>query len=464
MSTSPIADAARLWRPRPGGSRRPVPTAARLVLGLATLVALGTLGLMLPVAGAERPLAWNEALFTATSALSVTGLGIITPATDLSLFGQLLLLLLIQVGGVGFMVVAVVVMRLLGRRIRLMDRLALSDSLGLLSPSAIVRLAMRVMVTVGAVEALGATLLYLHWRDDARLSEGQRILFAVFHAVSAFCNAGFDLFAGTPGYPGGFPNDTISLSIVAGLIFVGGLGIPVTADLLAFPRERRISLHTRITLNVVILLMIVGAVGFFVAESGPRGTLAAEPLDRRLLLSLFQSISARSSGFVGVGEFGGLTPASQLLMMSLMFIGGAPASMGGGITTGTFAVLAISLWSQARGQAEATIGGRTLAVGTMRKAGAVLTISLLAVLLATWLILMTHDATLDEAAFEVVSAFATCGLSLGFTGRLNLFGQLVICLMMFWGRLGALTIIVAIAGRQGRALPVRYPEEQILIG
>ena len=467
MTTTPTGDVAPPVARRrllSGAPRRPVPPPIRIVLGLASLVVLGTLSLMLPAAGAERPLTWNEALFTATSALSVTGLGIITPATDLSLFGQLLLLLLIQIGGVGFMVVAVVVLRLLGRRIRLTDRLALSDSLGLLSPSAIVKLTTRVLVTVVALEALGAALLYLHWRDDERLGQGQLLLFAVFHAVSAFCNAGFDLFTGTPGYPEGIPRDNLTLTIMGSLIFLGGLGIPVIADLLAYPRERRFSLHTRITLTVVGFLIVAGAVGFYVAEGGPRGTLTdVHPL-RRILLSVFQSISARSSGFTGIAEFGNLTPASQLLMITLMFIGGAPASMGGGITTGTFAALTISLWSFARGQADATFGGRTLAYGTMRKAGAVLTISLFVVLLATWLILITHDTSLDAAAFEVVSAFATCGLSLGFTGQLNLFGQLVICLMMFWGRLGALTIIIAIAREQGRPQPVRYPEEQILIG
>jgi trk system potassium uptake protein TrkH len=192
--------------------------------------------------------------------------------------------------------------------------------------------------------------------------------------------------------------------------------------------------------------------------------MADDPPLAVLGISLFQSVSARTAGFAGFESFAELTPASQLLMITLMFIGCAPASMGGGITTGTFAALTISLWAFARGRMEATIGGRTLAVGTMRKAAAVLTISLFVVLLATWLILMTHDTTLDAATFEVVSAFATCGLTLGLTSQLNLFGQLVICLVMFWGRLGALTIIVAIAREQGQARPVRYPEEQILIG
>lgn len=447
------------------GSKRPLPPALRIVLGLALLVLLGTLALMLPAAAGDAgPLSWNEALFTATSALSVTGLATITPASDLSTLGQVILLVLVQLGGVGFMVIAVVLLRLLGRRITLTDRVALSDSLGLLSPGAVVKLTSRVLATVVALEAVGALLLYIHWRQDARLSEGQALFFAIFHAVSAFCNAGFDLFSGTPGFPEGIPRDSVSLLIMGSLIFLGGLGIPVIAELLVYWRERRLSLNTRITLNVVAFLVLAGTLGFFVAEGGVGGSLSGESPLRRLLICLFQSVSARTAGFWGIAEFGALTPASQLLMMVLMFIGCAPASMGGGITTGTFAALTISLWSFAQGRADATIGGRTLAFGTMRKAAAVLTISLFVVLLATWLILMTHDTSLDAAAFEVVSAFATCGLTLGLTTELNLFGQLVICLVMFWGRLGALTIIVAIAREQGRAQPVQYPEEQILIG
>jgi len=447
--------------------KRPLPTALRLVGGLALLVIIGTGLLLLPASGGQRPLRLNEALFTAVSALSVTGLSIITPSTDLSLFGQLVLLALIQIGGVGFMVVTVLVFRLLGRRISLAERLALSDSLGLASPGAVVSTTWRMLVAVLLLEGMGALLLYAHWRADGRLDEGQALFFAIFHAVSAFCNAGFDLFGGTAGYPAGIPRDTLSLTLLGGLIFVGGLGIPVIGDLLLYPRLRRLSLHTRVTLGVVAFLVISGAVGFYIAEGNPArdGTLAAESPARRLLISTFQSISARTAGFAGFAAFEQLTPPSQLLLVTLMFIGCPPASMGGGITTGTFAVLTISLWSFARGRPTSQIAGRSLGVGTTRKAAAVLTISLFVVLLATWLILMTHPAAgLDRVVFEVVSAFATCGLSLGFTGELNTFGQLVICLVMFWGRLGALTIVVALAQQQGRPQPVQYPEEQILIG
>lgn len=444
--------------------RRPIPPALRLVGGLALLVLLGTLLLLVPAA-ATRQLSVREALFTATSALSVTGLSLITPATDLTLFGQTVLIALIQIGGVGFMVVAVIIFSLLGRRISFTNRLALSDSLGLLSQEAIVKLASRVAGVVLLVEALGALLLYLHWRQDARLSEQQALFFAVFHAISSFCNAGFDLFSGTAGFPEGIPRDGISLALLGGLILIGGLGIPVIGDLISFPRERRMSLHTRITLLVSLLLLLFGSSGIFAAEHlSANGALRDMPLLDAAGLSVFQTVAARTAGFWSVADPSQLTGATILLLCALMFIGCPSASMGGGITTGTFAVLAISLWSYARGLPSTQFAGRSLGHGTVRKAAAVLTIGGLIVGIATWLLMITHTAPFEWILFEVVSAFATAGLTLGLTGELSLFGQLLIIAIMFWGRLGALTIVIAIAGQTAAPQLVTYPEEQILIG
>ncbi|MEN9935840.1 MAG: hypothetical protein RLZZ387_2419 [Chloroflexota bacterium] len=439
--------------------RRHVPAPLRLAVGLALLVGIGTALLMLPVM-ATRPLALNEAFFTAVSALSVTGLSIITPARDLTVIGQITLMLLIQVGGVGFMVVSVVVFQVLGRRISLADRLALTDSFGLLVPGEIVRLTQRVLLTVLLIEGIGAALLWLHWRD---LLGEQALLYAVFHAVSSFCNAGFDLFAGRPDYPAGMPNDGGTLAILGSLIFLGGLGIPVLAELLTFWWQRKFSLHTRLTLGAVVFLTIAGTLGIFMAERQAGAVLADAPVGRQLELALFQSVSARTAGMAGIQPFEALAPASQLLMIVLMFIGCAPASMGGGITTGTFVVLVLAVLAYARGLTSPTVGGRSLAEGTVRRAAAVLTVSLLVVLLSTWLILMTHDASFDLVLFEVVSAFATCGLTLAFTSQLNVFGQVVVALVMFWGRLGALTLVVAFTRPQPRHR-LTYPEEQVLIG
>ncbi|MEN9223390.1 MAG: potassium transporter TrkG, partial [Thermostichus sp. BF3_bins_97] len=208
-----------------GDKRRPLPPPLRLVTGLGLLAVVGTLILMLPGIGRGDPLSWNEALFTAMSALSVTGLSIIQVADDLTLFGQIVLLILIQIGGVGFMVLAVVVFQLIGRRISLLNRLALCNSLGLIDPGAILELTRRVLLFVSLIELGGALLLWVHWRD--LYGPDRAIFLAIFHAVSAFCNAGFDLFGRE-----GIPTDNLSLGILAGLIFIGGLGIPVLSDML----------------------------------------------------------------------------------------------------------------------------------------------------------------------------------------------------------------------------------------
>lgn len=416
---------------------------------------------MLPVMSTERPLTFIEALFTAVSALSVTGLSIITPGIDLSTAGQLMLLLLIQLGGVGYMVLAVTVFRMLGRQVTLADRLALQDALGLLNPSGIVQLARQVLVTVLAIEAVGALLLWWHWSTNLNLDNAAFL--ACFHAVSAFCNAGFDLFSGNPNHPYGIPTDNFTLTVFAGLIILGGLGIPVLFDLVTYWKRRKLSLHSKLTLRLVLILLVWGAAGLFFSETRAGGILDELSPGRQVGLSFFQSITARSAGFVAAPQFHEMSAGGNLMMVTLMFVGCAPASMGGGITTGTLLVMVLALWAYSRGQALPVIYGRTIPGNMVRKAAAVLTISLFAVITSTWIILMTHDVTLDRAVFEVVSAFATCGHTLNFTTELNGIGLTVIMIMMFWGRLGALTILFAFTKTSppGR---VRYPEEKILIG
>jgi trk system potassium uptake protein TrkH len=440
-------------------SRR-LPTPLRLALGLAAMILLGTILLALPGVGVNRSLTLNEAFFTATSALTVTGLTIITPGSDLSLFGQILLLILIQIGGVGFMVAAVLVFRLMGRSISFADRLALRDSFGLLDLHAIVKLTRSVFAFVISLELVGTLLLWLRWQSQ--LGSGRAAFYALFHAVSAFCNAGFNLFAGTPGFTG-IPKDNYTLGVFGVLIFIGGLGIPVIADIALWKKTRRLSLHSRLTLIVSFALVLAGWWGLYLAEGSQGGTLVDEEMPRALTLSLFQSISARTAGFTAIDRFQDLTPSSQLLKIILMFIGTAPASMGGGITTGTFTVLVLALWAYVRGRERPHAFGRSIGDFTVRRASAVLTISILVILGSTWLLLITHPhAVLDKVIFEVVSAFATCGLSLEYTSNFDIMGQVVIAFVMFWGRLGALTIVLALGGLVRRGL-IEYPEEKILI-
>lgn len=441
-----------------------LPIYARIVLGLLLLIVIGTGLLLLPgmVVEGQRPLTLSDAMFTATSALTVTGLTVVPTSITFSTLGQIVLLLLIQIGGVGYMFVVVLALVILGRRISLLDRLALSNSLGLSKPTDILRILRRTLFGILIIEGVGALLLYAYWQRSGIVPAENGLVYALFHAVSAFCNAGFDLFAGLDLYPEGLPGDSGTLIIMGLLIFIGGLGIPVLTDLLTFER-RRLSINTKVTLGVVGMLILVGWAGLYVPEVQAGGVLADSPPGERLVHTWFQSISTRTAGFPGLREFDQLSPPAQLVVMVLMFIGCAPASMGGGITTGTFAVLGLALWSYVRGRPLTRVGQWSVPVETVRRAGAVLTMSIGLVVLATWLLLLTHDLSLNEALFEVVSAFATCGLSLGITTELNGFGRLVVMVMMIWGRLGALTLVTAVA-RGTRPNPlVEYPEANILI-
>lgn len=436
--------------------QRLFPTSIRLIGGLASLVLLGTLLLMLPACSRFEPLKMSEALFTAVSALTVTGLSVIDVPTVLSPTGKIVLICLIQTGGIGYMVFAILVFRILGRTISLTDRMALQDSLGVLNLSGIVTLTKRVVITVLCIEAAGAIALFMNWRETMPLNSA--IFYSVFHSVSAFCNAGFDLFGSAR-----FPRDPTTMAIFALLIFIGGLGIPVIFDLVTYHKLRRFALHSKLTIITAFGLLIWGAFGIFIAESKEGGLLASMPLPTQLGYSVFQSISCRTAGFAFIPELGHSSPATILMMSTLMFIGCAPASMGGGVTTGTFIVLTLAMLAYVKRESTPIVYGKAIPGEMIRKAAAILTISLALVLTSSWILILFNGFDLDHAIFEVISAFATCGLTLDKTGELNAIGQTVIIFMMFWGRLGALTVLFAFT-RPNRRRRVNYPEEKILIG
>lgn len=440
--------------------RRRAPAAVRVIVGLLLLVSLGTVLLWVSGAGTAQRLTLQQALFTTVSALAVTGLSTITPSSDLTFFGQVVLMGLIQIGGVGFMVVAVAVLRALRRQVSLLDRQAMRDSLGLSEKIEFQPILRRVLVSMLAVESIGAVLLWLHWRSA--LGDETAAFYGLFHAVSAFCNAGFSLFNPAQ-FPSGIPRDTVSLSILGGLIVLGGLGFPVLADLVEWPSRRRLSLHTRLTIYASAILIAAGTIGLLLAENRSGGALAGVPWHQQIVLSAFQSISARTAGFSVMANMQQLTAASQLLLIGLMFIGTAPASMGGGITTGTLVVLTLAMWSYARRSRSVQVRKRQIPADAVRRASAVLLVALLVVMCATWLILLEQPAPLVDVVFEVASAFSTTGLSLSYTTQLSSFGLFVIMLCMLWGRLGALTVVAAL-GEQRPPERVEYPEERLLLG
>jgi trk system potassium uptake protein len=431
-----------------------------LVGGFGTVILVGTLLFRLPIAGAARPLTWSEAFFTATSATTVTGLSVITPAIDLSLFGQVVLLLLIELGGVGFVTFSVVLFAMIGRRIGFARRVLLQQSLGMLQTVQITQVALRVLAITTAIQLLGAGLLWLRWWP--RLGAARAAYLALFHSVSAFCNAGFDLFAGTGTVLFGFGRDPVTLGILMVLVIISTMGILAIVDLITYPWDRRLMVYTRLVLWVSGVVTGSGVAVMWIAEMFAGTALATLPAAERFWIILFNIISARTAGFT-IMPLETLSPASILVLLVSMFVGGAPASMAGGVTVSTVGVLAVAVLSTVRGLPQAVVFGRMLPFETIAKAVAIMTVSTLLCFVVTLFLLVRQADGLLPVGFEVVSAFSNTGYSLGTTTRLDDIARFVIAFTMFWGRLGPLTLVVLLAQREHPTI-ARYPAEQIVIG
>ncbi|MFQ5610522.1 MAG: TrkH family potassium uptake protein [Anaerolineae bacterium] len=431
-----------------------------LVAGFALIILIGTVLLRLPAAGSQRPLTWEEALFISTSATTVTGLVVITPVLDLSLFGQIVVLLLMEIGGVGFIAFSVVLFALIGRRLGLAERTLLKETLGVLEAARIVRFTLRVLATTISIQIIGAFLLWLRWQSQ--LGPGRAAYLALFHAVSAFCNAGFDLFTGTGQILFGFGRDPFTLGVMMALIVIGGLGILVGYEVATFPWNRRFSIHTKLTLLISGALIII-SLPIILADNVFGGTaLSGMTRSEQFMVALFNVISARTAGLTII-SLDDLSQASALVLMVSMFIGGAPASMAGGVTISTVGVLIVAVQSTVRGLPQAVVFGRVLPLETIAKAVAIMTVSTLLCFVVTLLLLTDRIGELLPVAFETVSAFSNTGYSLGATTDLDRFGRLLVAFTMFWGRLGPLTMVVLLAQRERPTL-VRYPTEQIVLG
>ena len=301
------------------------------------LIVAGTIVLLLPISGAQgRGLPFQQALFTTVSAVTGTGLSIITPATELSFFGQVVLLLLMEIGGLGFVMTSIIVFRLLGRRVTLAERLTLRDSLGLPNNRNLATLSVLVLTGVLLIELVGAVLLWLLWAN--RFPGPAGFWLACFHAVAAFTNAGFDLFSGSPLAPNGPPQDVGTLAVIAVLIFLGSIGLPVISDLVQWRRRRRLSLHSRVTLWISAGLIAFGALAFFAGELQADSNFADVSRVDLFFGSIYFSIAARSAGLVLHPAYINLSEATVIVATALMFVGASPAGMGGGITTSVLAV------------------------------------------------------------------------------------------------------------------------------
>jgi len=439
--------AARLWSPP-----------RVLALGFLLIILLGACLLSLPAftAGGE-PMRFIDALFTATSAVTLTGLAVKDTGTFFNTGGQLILLALIQVGGLGFMSVATLFALVLKRRITLRERLILQEAMNQTSMEGIVRLIRRVILYSLTIEAAGT--VFLAARFAAEMPVGRAVWMGLFHAVSLFNSAGFDLFGGFRSYMPYVADPVVNLVAIL-LVTLGGLGFVVLSDLVEYRKRRRLSLHTKVVLATSGALLAIGTVVIFIFEF----TNALEPLgwSGKIWASLFQSAAPRSIG-ASTLEIGSLRQATQFFLILLMFIGAAPGSTGGGIKVTTFATLLGAVIAMMRGKDEVVLFRYRLARERIFKALTITMISLAAVVAVTMALCTTEDRAFLRILFETVSAFGTCGLSTGITPQLTDFGKLLLSLTMLAGRLGPLTFAYALRPKDEKEL-YRYPEGRIIIG
>ncbi|MEC0204282.1 TrkH family potassium uptake protein [Paenibacillus lautus] len=431
-----------------------------LVLGFAAIIFIGTALLMLPISTSTgEPLQFIDALFTSTSATCVTGLVVVDTGTTFSSFGEVVIMLLIQIGGLGFMTMATLFALALKRRISLKDRLILQEAMNQSSMEGIVRLIRRVLLYSLIIEACGAVILSIRWAFDMPL--GQAIYYGVFHAVTMFNNAGFDLFGDFRSLTG-YVYDPVVNVVVMFLIVSGGIGFIVLSDLIDFRKQRRLSLHSKVVLTMTATLLLVGFVVILIFEFTNPRTLGSLNWGGKFFGALFQSVTPRTAGANTI-DITGLRQATQFFIVILMFIGASPGSTGGGIKTTTFTIMVGAVIAMMRGREDIVMFRYRLAQERVLKALTIALLALLLVLTVSMILSTTEEGDFLEILFETTSAFGTVGLSMGLTPDLTVFGKVLISITMFAGRLGPLTLAYALGPKKGKEL-YRHPEGKMIIG
>jgi trk system potassium uptake protein len=429
---------------------------AVLALLYGGLIVSGTFLLKLPGA-TTAPLSWVDAMFTATSAVTVTGLAVVDTGTHFTLLGQSVIMLLIQLGGLGLMTFATLVMLLLRRPFKLRHRIILREDLNQTSFGDLGRLIRVILGVVLSFELAGAALLALRWIPEFGWREG--LFVALFHSVSAFNNAGFALW---PDSLTRWVGDPLINLVIPLLFIIGGLGFTVLNDLYLKRRWRQYTLHTKLMLTGTVILIVGAFAGFLLLEwSNPRTLGALENIGDKLLGAWFQAVTTRTAGFNTL-DIAGLRDSTALMFIMLMLIGGGSTSTAGGIKVTTFIVLLLATVAFLKRRPEPAAFGRSIAAQDVLKVLAITAISLLIVIVGTFLLTLTHEVPFLDLAFEVASAFATVGLSRGTTGALDGLGYAVVGVLMFIGRIGPLALAFVLAAP--RPSRIRHPQGRLFIG
>ena len=434
-----------------------------IALSFFGVILVGTILLCLPVS--TRDGSWTEpvnALFTATSATCVTGLAVYDTYTHWNLFGQLVILGLIQIGGLGFMTIISLIAIFMKKRISLHERKILMVSSGNMRISGMIQLIRHIAAITFICEGLGAILLSFQFVPELGWLRG--IYNAVFHSISAFCNAGFDLMGRYPDSGGSlcrYGTNWYVLLVIATLIIVGGIGFTVWTDVLENKwKIKKYSLHSKVALVTTGGLIVAGTLAYFIFEY--HGNLAILTMPQKWLASFFMSVTTRTAGFAAM-NLENLSPTGSLLTIILMLIGGSPGSTAGGMKTTTFAVMVLSVWGMAKGSIDITVGKRRLNKDLIKHAAVIAFVYIVAVFGATMAICALEGMDLPSVLFETSSALGTAGLSQGLSGVAGIATKIILIILMYGGRIGGFTLLLVFAEKKTEP-PLKRPAEKIMIG
>ncbi|MCI4129856.1 TrkH family potassium uptake protein [Bacillus haynesii] len=426
-----------------------------LVLVFLFFIILGTLLLKMPAA-TPKPIGWIDTLFTSTSAMTVTGLAVVDTGTDYTIFGQLMILVLIQLGGLGIMSFAVLIFIMLGKKIGLKERLLIQQSLNQTSLGGIIKLIKSLFIYSFAIEMLAMLILAVKWVPEYGFARG--IYCSLFHAVSAFNNAGFSIW---PDSLMRYEGDPLVNLVISFLFIIGGIGFTVLSDLWDKRSLKKLSLHSKLMIYGTFIINLAAMIFIFLLEYQNQKTLGMLPLTEKLWGAYFQAVTPRTAGF-NTTDIGSLRESTITLLLLLMFVGAGSASTGGGIKLTTFLVILLSVITFLKGKKHISIAKKTLKDQLIIRSLAVSTISVLLILTAVFILNMTEPKPFLAILFEVVSAFGTVGLSMGITADLSPIGKMLIIFIMYLGKLGPLTLAFSLARPEQEN--IRYSSEDILTG
>ncbi len=436
-----------------------------LAIGYAGIIFLGGVLLSLPISSNDGTVTpFIDSVFTSTSAVCVTGLITVDTGTHWNYFGKTVIICLIQIGGLGFMAFATMLSLLIGKKITLQQRLIMQESMNSTSLQGIVKLAKYILIFTFSIEGLGALLLSTQFIPEFGLIKG--IYYSIFHAISAFCNAGFDLmgnFNSLVNYGG----NVVIICTIGALIVIGGLGFFVWDEIYNYRNRKKLSLHSKVVIAMTSTLLIGGTILFFIFEYNNPETMKNMGIKERLLASMFASVSPRTAGFNSI-SVAGMTIPSIFLTIILMFIGGSPGSTAGGLKTSTAGILYMTVKSVIAGRDETVIFKKRINQDIVYKSFAIMIIAIGLVITVSVLLAITQSASgepFESYIFEATSAFGTVGVTMGLTQKLNTIGKIIVALTMYAGRVGPLTLVLAIAKkRKNKKVCIKYPEDKILVG